>query len=226
MVFASQGITSEVVVFNGRRYRRYPNAKQATHRKYFSRSGALLHRDIWEFHNGTIPAGHQIHHKNGDPSDNRLENLECVSVSDHKERHKEEIIQRGQSEQSIKHLEAIRRLAAVWHASPEGIEWHKKHAANSIAKRDPKWRDKKPWLTVACEVCKKIFETKNTRKSICSTACTSKKRNDKQREEQLSKPYTCLQCNKIYFTVQKRKKFCGRVCGQAFNRASRKASRL
>ena len=35
----------------------------------------LMHRAIWEHHNGPIPKGMQIDHINGDTLDNRLENL-------------------------------------------------------------------------------------------------------------------------------------------------------
>ena len=49
----------ETTNFNGRDYHRYPNAKQNNHRRYYSSHAKwkdtprLLHRDIWEFHNGT-----------------------------------------------------------------------------------------------------------------------------------------------------------------------------
>lgn len=41
----------------------------------------IAHRLIWESFNGTIPSGLQINHKNGLKNDNRLENLEVVTVS-------------------------------------------------------------------------------------------------------------------------------------------------
>ena len=41
------------------------------------------HRSVWEKHNGEIPAGYDIHHKNGDKLDNRLENLEAMHHNEH-----------------------------------------------------------------------------------------------------------------------------------------------
>jgi hypothetical protein len=38
-----------------------------------------VHRVVWEIHHGEIPEGMVIDHINGDPSDNRIENLRCVS---------------------------------------------------------------------------------------------------------------------------------------------------
>jgi hypothetical protein len=42
----------------------------------------LLQRHVWEQAHGPIPAGHSICFKNGDKTDVRLENLECVSRRD------------------------------------------------------------------------------------------------------------------------------------------------
>ncbi|EBW5988281.1 HNH endonuclease [Escherichia coli] len=38
-----------------------------------------VHRVVWEIHHGEIPEGMVIDHINGNPSDNRIENLRCVS---------------------------------------------------------------------------------------------------------------------------------------------------
>lgn len=40
-----------------------------------------VHRVIWEMLNGPIPKGHVIDHINGDPFDNRVENLRLASPS-------------------------------------------------------------------------------------------------------------------------------------------------
>jgi hypothetical protein len=46
--------------------------KQKTH---------MLHRVVWEFHNGPIPAGGQIDHIDRDPLNNRIENLRLCTQS-------------------------------------------------------------------------------------------------------------------------------------------------
>jgi hypothetical protein len=45
------------------------------------------HRHIWIINNGDIPLGYQIHHLNGDKLDNKIENLECISINDHGRMH-------------------------------------------------------------------------------------------------------------------------------------------
>ena len=43
----------------------------------------LMHRYVWEYYNGAIPAGYDIHHVNHDRQDNRIENLELYTKSEH-----------------------------------------------------------------------------------------------------------------------------------------------
>ena len=49
--------------------------------------GYLEHRVVWERANGPILPKHIIHHINGNKSDNRLENLECITQSEHMKLH-------------------------------------------------------------------------------------------------------------------------------------------
>ena len=46
-----------------------------------------VHRGCWEAHNGPIPHGWVIHHINGNPLDNAISNLACLSDTEHKHLH-------------------------------------------------------------------------------------------------------------------------------------------
>lgn len=70
----------------------YFNGKKYTLRKsigYYGLSNekrTLIHRDIWEFYNGKIPKGFDIHHKDRDKSNNKIENLELINHAEHSKR--------------------------------------------------------------------------------------------------------------------------------------------
>lgn len=132
----------ESVEFNGIVFRRYPDARQASHRRYFKPSGwfiahgvQALHQEIWKAENGPIPKGHEIHHRSKDYSDNSIGNLELVTSEKHDAAHSAERSKRSRSAQQRAHLERIRPLASDWHRSEEGREWHRKHVKDSLWKK-------------------------------------------------------------------------------------------
>ena len=51
---------------------------------------AQMHREVWEFHHGTIPDDHDIHHVDRDRTNNDISNLMCLSKADHSRLHSAE----------------------------------------------------------------------------------------------------------------------------------------
>ena len=58
-------------------------------RRYDAQHGRsrMEHVIVWERHNGAVPDGYQVHHRNGAKDDNRIENLELLTALEHKRFH-------------------------------------------------------------------------------------------------------------------------------------------
>jgi hypothetical protein len=169
------GMVVESVYFNGRKYNRYPNSNNAAHKRYFARAGARLHREVWKFYYGSIPRGFQIHHKDRDTTNNDISNLECLPFKKHRNEHLDEYIKRGRSSEQLAHLAAIQPRTKEWHASAEGREWHRQHAANTLHQEG----SAKPYSKMVprdgkCEWCGSPFKAKSYKRSFCSASCQFK----------------------------------------------------
>lgn len=62
-------------------------SERGYHRAYVGGRLRMVHVLVWEQHHGAVPDGHDIHHRNEDKLDNRIENLECVDTVTHKRLH-------------------------------------------------------------------------------------------------------------------------------------------
>ena len=54
---------------------------------YYIHGYIFLHRYIWEKFNGQIPKGYHVHHRDLNPENNILENLELLTSSQHQSLH-------------------------------------------------------------------------------------------------------------------------------------------
>jgi hypothetical protein len=194
------------VTFNGNTYRRYPNSPDKAKQRYYvitsGRGYRTLHRDVWSFHNGDIPKGYHVHHKDGNYFNNSPENLECLSPKEHAEQHTEEFY-----EARVKQMAYAREFASKWHGSPEGLEFHRQLGRLS-------WEGREPEIDNVCEVCGSSF--KSFVKAItCSTKCKNRRHELKYKQEA-----ECPMCGETF--LQNKYKLtpttCSRKCGASLRK--------
>ena len=186
----------ETVVYNGITFRRYPESKRASDRNYFKpnsvhvRKGVEhLHREIWKAERGAIPDGYHVHHKDQDTANNSIDNLECIPQIEHIRIHNE-LMSDEHKDMLRARMDVIRPLTKEWHASPEGIEWHKQHAIDAgFGKFDP--------VEKSCDQCGKTYDAATTRTRFCSNNCKSAYRrtsgvdNETRQCARCGKDFTC-----------------------------------
>ena len=122
---------------------------------------------VWKYFHGEIEKGVHIHHKDGNKSNNEISNLEKMTVKEHFSKHNSN----ERIAKNLIHVATIRPLTKKWHASDEGLEWHRQHGINT-------W-NQRPLRTTQCKNCGKIIHSKSWRSKFCSNVCKSAERRKK-----------------------------------------------
>lgn len=157
------------------------------------------HRHVWISIHGKIPNGYHIHHRDENKSNNSIKNLELIERSRHLSHHYTDDMR----EKARKRMGEIRHLTKEWHASEEGIKWHKAHGSVT-------WKNRKP-KKYKCEVCKSRFESKKVGSvKFCSNNCKSKYRRYSGIDNIV---YKCKKCEKEFVKNKYSKQlYCSREC--------------
>lgn len=224
-VMKSRTGRTERIIFNGISYRRSPHSKYLSARTYFRadidayRAGyRYIHQDVWRFYRGDIPKGHHIHHKDENPANNNIENLECLSASDHGKKRKGKKVTAAQKA----HLERILYLPSKW-------AWTRTEKGKDLNKK--KWTEfLKPMIynlvDTTCSFCSiefkvsemvKIRANNFNKNTFCSNNCKSAFRRKSGVD---NATFKCQRCPKS-FTANKysKQKFCGRSCSSIVTRS-------
>ena len=194
------------VEFNGDTYElvgKYYFLKSSTNKG--RRNAKQLHKAVWEYYNGReVPEGYHVHHKDFNCYNNDISNLEILTVSEHLSLHGKENFKKNK-EQTLKHLEKIRDKASEWHKSEEGMEWHKEHVKNSLAKS---WAYREEKI---CEQCKKPFIAKTPNARFCCELCGQHARSETYGKTFIN---TCEICGKEFGVNarQRNQKYCSNKC--------------
>lgn len=156
------------VEWGGRTWYRQPESARRNDRVYYKSCAGgrprYLHRSIYEAAHGAVPRGWHVHHRDGDPFNNDLANLEARDGRKHLAEHGEERWRDATAEARAASTAVARALAPVWHRSEEGRAWHREHARNVIERS----RSER-----TCKECGARFA--GVGKSLfCSLRCTSR----------------------------------------------------
>lgn len=194
--------TTQSVQFNGVWYHKREGSKY-----YWGKGGTQsLHRAIWEDAHGPVPPNHNVHHKDGDPDNNSIDNLECLSVKEHRRHHADHD---GPSQKMLSHLESIKEDAAAWHGSRQGRKWHSQHSFRLWSKRKPK--------TYVCQYCGKDYQSRATASRFCSAYCRNRA------SPYRLPPRNCDWCGNQYIPNHKGRKYCSHHCAQKGSWRNRKS---
>lgn len=199
---------AELFEYGSKVYRRYPDSKKRSDRVYFKRSitgGTIwLHRQIWSDVHGEIPVGAHIHHADGNPLNNDISNLECLSPKEHIGGH-EWPSERRASQNEL--LDRIRPLTKDWHASPQGIAKHRAIGAMAYEQFVP--------VAKKCEQCASEFLPKKIGSvdRFCSNKCKSAWRRASGVDNETR---CCKQCGTPFVCNKYRdQKFCSGACSNS-----------
>lgn len=171
-----------------------------------------LHVYVWEYFNGPIQKGYQIHHIDEDKSHNDIDNLRCISLHDHMGLHSSERL-KDEEFKKVFHERGI-ETAKEWHKSEAGHDWHKAHYE--------KMKDK---LYIphefTCEYCGKKFMSTNTVSKFC---CNAHKTYARAKSGVDNINAVCVICGKTFIKNKYEKTCtCGRKCGREKSKLTRMA---
>lgn len=127
--------------------------------------GNSLHRVVYQYYHGAIPADYDIHHVNENKDDNNADNLICLSRSKHRRLHGGKTLK----DKPLRHMNKICKACG----SPFMGKSNREYC--SVDCRYAHWRSKQ-YEDAVCSVCGKTYKRfKYNRGDVCSTACAISK---------------------------------------------------
>lgn len=165
-----------------------------------------MHIFVWEYYNGAIPKGYEVHHKDFDKSNNDISNLELLTVAQHRKLHADVLTEEDREWRRNNLNENARPKASEWHKSEKGKTWHSEH----IKQQREKGLFKRE---LTCTNCGKVYIGKLASvngNSFCSNICKSQYRR-KMGYDNIKKQ--CVVCGNIFQTNKYRPaKTCSKRC--------------
>jgi hypothetical protein len=162
-----------------------------------------LHRRVWTDHNGPIPDGYEVHHKDNDWTNNVIDNLECLPMLVHQRQHMTERLADPEYKRSVlEYLKAAQEKAKEWHASPEGLAWHSAHGKATWVNRIA--------VPATCTVCNRTYETFRPEHSrFCSRSC---EQSEGYQRNKTAKGACALCGSEFFYNKYRKQECCSKNC--------------
>lgn len=160
------------VVYNGLNFVR--DDKSGYYRAHeFGRSKPwLLHRYVMYVAGIEIGKNCEVHHIDGDRSNNLISNLEVMDAIEHKKKHAETMSDELRQWRRDNMLTNAIPSARAWHRTEEGHAWHVQHG-KEVAKAQSQ-----VVYDCVCKCCNQPFQCTAKKSDYCSNACKAKYRRD------------------------------------------------
>lgn len=169
-----------------------------------SNTSTRLHRAVWEYHNGTIPDGYEIHHIDHDKANNELGNLAMLTKEQHHKIHADEMTDDLRERLRRNLNETARPKASEWHKSEAGRAWHREQYKR---KQDQLHRA----VERTCQWCgNKYITVDHGNNKFCSNRCKAAARRASGVDDEIRE---CIVCGES-FTANRYStgKTCSRKC--------------
>lgn len=166
---------------------------------------AQIHRSVWTYYYGEIPDNCHIHHIDMNCANNSVENLQCLTNSEHMRLHHQNgihgVVKQFICAQCGKTFESTVANSRFCSRACSTIFYHGKETVEKV-----------------CSLCGKKFSTRRQNQEFCSKQCSAKNQFKDHREKRI-----CPVCGKE-FEVKKSlpNKCCSRSCGNKYDWQRRK----
>lgn len=184
-----------------------------------------LHRLVWEEAHGPIPNGHHIHHKSGDKTDNRLENLELLSHGEHSAEHFQKNIlphraralrnsllsrERNATKRMLRDI-VCARCSAVFHS---GSTFPAKYCSSRCiqAARSGAFEGE----TRKCAFCAETYSAERRVQLFCSKKCNNRAAAARA-PSSVAREVSCAKCGACFTSSRSNARFCCRKCALDFH---------
>ena len=176
-----------------------------------------MHRYVWQRCFGDIPEDYVIHHKDHNPENNNIANLQVLSPEQHAKIHEQELIAARKA-----HEFTCAHCGKVFSAYSNGENcFCSKECQRAYRQTGSNYQKQ-----CTCVICGKPFTARKDKKTkTCSPQCAGKFRSQKHTPIKQTEQRTCIICGKL-FMVNKRKKTktCSSKCAHVLHWQKRRHS--